>query len=136
MYPPPGGNLPRIAAEDHVLGDLKIKEGTVVKVDPMFNNFHVQVYENPEKFNPKRWLEKRELDDPYFFLPFFAGSRKCPGERLTWLELKVILSEFIRSFEDISIPEGYEFEPTLKRRYQPNYDVRFNLKPLSMVSSG
>ncbi len=41
------------------------------------------VYPNPEKFDPERFVESSLISDensPFAFIPFSAGSRNCIGK--------------------------------------------------------
>ncbi|XP_066602052.1 cytochrome P450 9e2-like [Prorops nasuta] len=46
-------------------------------------------FEDPDKFEPERWLDKRNLNNPAF-IPFGIGPRACIGNRFAILESKVV----------------------------------------------
>jgi len=129
-----GGNLPRVALKDHMVGDIMIKKGTVITIDQFYNFHHPRYFETPEKFNPKRWLEKKEFDDPFVFIPFGEGPRACIGQQLTWIQFRILVCEMLRTFDQIRIPEDYKLEITIKRRTQPKDDIRLDLS--APVTSG
>ena len=66
---------------------------------------------NPEEFIPERWLEEKDGGTLVFnalagpTLSFSAGNRGCWGKRLGYLELRVVLSVLVWSFNFESIPE-------------------------------
>lgn len=68
--------------------------------------------EDPASFNPERWLTKDKNGRLVFnisngpTLAFSAGNRGCWGKRLGYLELRMILSLLIWSFE-FDLPEEF-----------------------------
>ena len=55
------------------------------------------VYPEPHKFKPERFLE-REFS-AYEFFPFGGGKRRCIGEALAKLEMKLVLATIISQYE-------------------------------------
>jgi len=56
---------------------------------------------NPLNFDYKRWLAKDTIknDNGFVFVPFSAGPRNCIGQHMALMELKIILSHFIKRYE-------------------------------------
>ena len=71
--------MPRRALEDHYMGDIFVKKGTLMSADLLGRNFSYQNYENPDEFKPERWLEKADIKDPFAFIPFSSGPSNCIG---------------------------------------------------------
>ena len=69
----------RLAKEDHTVGDIKIRKGDYVTANVFYNWFNPKYFEDPEKYNPDRWLDGKGQGDPYAFSPFWAGPRNCIG---------------------------------------------------------
>jgi len=58
----------------------------------------------PERFDPENDYyykpgNKKEARDPTCFIPFSYGMRKCPGQILAMMELKVLIAKFILSVD-------------------------------------
>mmetsp|Transcript_24709 Transcript_24709/g.21880 ORF Transcript_24709/g.21880 Transcript_24709/m.21880 type:complete len:185 (+) Transcript_24709:862-1416(+) len=95
----------RTACEDVTIGDLKIKKGTNVSIALATLNFSPEYHDEPEKFDPERWLNpdsktnQTTSKNPYVFTPFSAGGRNCIGQHLAMMETKIILSMFLKRFD-------------------------------------
>lgn len=51
----------RVAKEDHMIEDVKVKKGTYVTTSFIFNNYCTRFHEDPMTFNPNRWLDDDSL---------------------------------------------------------------------------
>eukprot|EP00882_Tetradesmus_deserticola_P009214 GHRQ01009718.1.p4 GENE.GHRQ01009718.1~~GHRQ01009718.1.p4 ORF type:complete len:153 (+),score=39.74 GHRQ01009718.1:1289-1747(+) len=86
------------------LGQFKLEPGQstwvglnhIIKSDPRWQEATGEMH--PANFNPDRFLtpEGREQGTQ---LVFGAGSRSCLGERLAWLDLKVMLATLMRAYQ-------------------------------------
>lgn len=47
------------------------------------------VWPDPERFDPDRFVGRRM--DPYAFLPFGGGTRRCLGAAFASFEMKIVL---------------------------------------------
>ncbi|KAK3743035.1 hypothetical protein RRG08_063901 [Elysia crispata] len=68
----------------------------------------------PDKFDPDRFDEANsKARHPYAFCPFgFAGKRKCPAYRYSYLESTVLLASILRRFH-----VGLQVEQQVKHVY-------------------
>ena len=56
-------------------------------------------FEEPEKFDPERFNDENKNDiNPYTYIPFGVGPRKCVGERFALMEAKILLTHLLRNF--------------------------------------
>ncbi|XP_032682944.1 cytochrome P450 9e2-like [Odontomachus brunneus] len=70
-----------------------VKKGHVIWI-PVYGLHHDPKYfEQPEKFNPERFLgeQKKHIHNMGVYLPFGLGPRLCIGNRFALLETKVLL---------------------------------------------
>lgn len=64
-----------------------------------------EVYPEPLKFQPERFLKDGKLYIPDSFVQFGTGQRMCLGSQLARMELFLFLSNLINNF-DFYMPEG------------------------------
>ena len=120
----------RAALEDHKLGDLDIRKGDLVRPEFFSMFFDDKNYENPEKFDPFRWINAKRSIDPITYVPFSGGPRNCIGQHLAIIESKVIISEFLERFE-FRIEDDYKLRMTVRFLYEPHDEIKLKLKPIS-----
>ncbi|KAI6212872.1 Cytochrome P450 4V2 [Aphelenchoides besseyi] len=75
-----------------------VPAGTGVVIVPSMVHRDERYWENPEKFDPERFIDK-ELKHPYCYIPFSAGSRNCIGQRFAMMEEKCIIAQIMRDFK-------------------------------------
>lgn len=101
MYPP----VPVIAREVQenvrlVSKPYTIPAGATVVIGPLRIHRRKDIYENPDRFDPDRFLPERSTNRPYYgFIPFSAGPRSCVGRKYAILKLKILLSTILRNFK-------------------------------------
>ncbi|CAK5088305.1 unnamed protein product [Meloidogyne enterolobii] len=72
-----------------------------------------EVFENPEEFNPERFLDEngklKKVDE---LIPFSIGKRQCLGEALARMELFLFLGNLLNKYKFMPGNDGI---PSLKR---------------------
>jgi sterol 14-demethylase len=83
----------------------------MVAASPAVSNRDPGAFDDPEVFDPARYLEPREDDvaNPWSWIPFGAGRHRCVGAAFAMMQLKAIFSVLLRSyaFELTQAPETY-----------------------------
>lgn len=101
IIPPTSAGLPRRTPPEgsHILGEW-VPGNTSVSMTIYAAHRDVNVFPNPEQFNPQRWMdvEERKRMEPYF-IPFSAGARGCIGRNISYLEQTVVLATLVHRFE-------------------------------------
>ncbi|CAN6348247.1 unnamed protein product [Urochloa humidicola] len=107
-------HVPHEASRDCVIGGHTVVRGTMVLVDVYSMQRDPNIWEDPEKFMPERFMEdvNKEGDDGRFMMPFGLGRRKCPGEGLALRTVGMALGVMIQCFEwecvgeEVNLSEG------------------------------
>ncbi|NDJ25929.1 cytochrome P450 [Nostoc sp. B(2019)] len=71
----------------------RLEPETVVNVSIYLAHQREEVYPEPKRFNPERFLERQF--SPYEYLPFGGGNRRCIGAALAQLEIKLVLATIL-----------------------------------------
>lgn len=74
-----------------------VKKGSFILYSPYVSGRDPSLWENPDAFVPDRWIDNTV--DPYAFVPFGGGYRRCIGFAFATQELKVLLATMLRSVE-------------------------------------
>ena len=126
-------NVTHKAMVDTSIGGIKIPKGAPILFNLYSLHYDENHWEKPHEFNPERWLNadgslKKEKATHY--MPFSAGTRVCLGEKMAKVQMFLITTKLIRTFE--ICPYLEEKLPGLDERgpgglYSPasNYKVIF-----------
>lgn len=98
----------RLNTENCELGGYFIPKGTTIGVSTLQLHRNSEMWLEPCKFNPDRFLQENiQGRNPYAFIPFSAGPRNCIGQRLALLEEKLVIADVLRHFavESFQAPE-------------------------------
>ncbi|XP_067948926.1 cytochrome P450 3A24-like isoform X2 [Watersipora subatra] len=96
---PQGFRFDRVATEDINIQGIYVKKGTVVTVSPWVIHRNPDIWENPERFDPSRFLpENFDSKLSTWYIPFGLGNRKCIGSRLALLEMKIATISVLKAF--------------------------------------
>ncbi|KAF7814029.1 cytochrome P450 71A1-like [Senna tora] len=103
--------VPRLAKDDFKVGGYDIPKGTQVLVNVWSIGRDPSVWNNPNEFEPERFIGKTiDVKGHNFeFLPLGAGRRMCPGYPLGLKLIQVSLANFLHGF-DWKLPENMKEE--------------------------
>jgi cytochrome P450 len=101
----------RLVSRPIRIGRYELSAGVIVVPSIDLTHRNPQVWPEPEKFRPERFLESRP--GPYEFFPFGGGIRCCIGMSFALFEIKVVLARVL-SRCDLRLAPGYR--PRMKRR--------------------
>ncbi|XP_049861015.1 cytochrome P450 4g15-like isoform X2 [Schistocerca gregaria] len=93
---------PYLVTEDTPLagGRYVAPRGSTVMVAYYLLHRQPQLFPDPHKFDPSRFLEGGSATNrkPYSYVPFGVGPRKCVGGRYATLQIKTVLSTVLRRY--------------------------------------
>ena len=89
--------FPRVVQKPLELIGYKLEPGQVVMGCIYLLNQREDVYPQRDRFIPERFLEREY--SPYEFFPFGGGKRRCIGEALAQLEMKLVLATIVANYD-------------------------------------
>ncbi|KAJ9635444.1 hypothetical protein H2201_003106 [Coniosporium apollinis] len=116
--------LPRVVPKGgRMIAGQFVDEDVTVSV-PTYTLLHdSDAFENPDEFNPDRWVtgDKEKMSKAH--LPFSTGPRACIGRNIAYFEQLLVIAALVKSYD-------FEFET-------PNFQLRtierFNSNPDELV---
>jgi cytochrome P450 len=96
IYPVAMLTFPRRLEAPLTMAGHHLDAGTVVMGCIYLAHRRAEVFADPERFDPERFLSGSF--GPTTFLPFGSGSRRCIGMAFAQLEMKVVLSALVQRF--------------------------------------
>jgi cytochrome P450 len=98
LYPPIAA-ISRVAMGADDLAGVKVRRGTLVVISPWVLHRHKLLWENPDAFDPGRFLSPaRGAVDRFAYLPFGAGPRTCIGSPFAMQEAAIVLATIMGRF--------------------------------------
>lgn len=99
LYPPAPGLSARVALKADELAGVKVPAGSMIAVSSWVLHRHRKLWDDPERFDPDRFLPERSAGRPRFaYLPFGAGPRVCIGQMLAMTEATLILATLAQRY--------------------------------------
>ncbi|MDB5559326.1 MAG: cypX [Enterovirga sp.] len=116
---PPVPFMSRAAIREDRIGSLKIPAGSLVMVAPYVLHRHRTLWEDPDAFDPDRFMPgRREAIDRYAYLPFGAGPRVCIGASFSLQETVVVLARLVQGLK-FTLAEGHRVAPVQRVTLRP-----------------
>ncbi len=134
LYPPVWLFERQNVMED-VLGGFPIRPGTRVTVCPYVLHHSPEYWENPEGFDPERFLPERSETRPKFaYVPFGGGPRICIGSQFAQMEAQIILAMTLQRYR-LELDPTRTVEPALMLILRPKNGLWVRLRRADAVSS-
>jgi cytochrome P450 len=84
------------------VGPLYLSRGTAIVFTPLVTHHLAELYPEPERFLPDRWLTLRP--SPYAYHPFGGGPRLCIGGPLATAIIRLALQHILSRFRLTVVP--------------------------------
>ncbi|KAJ5219303.1 uncharacterized protein N7498_001402 [Penicillium cinerascens] len=106
--PPIPMSLPRYVPHGgRMIDNYFISAHTIVSCQPYtVHRYHEEVFPDPDRFYPERWLEEKgAAERNRYFFSFAVGGRGCTGKNLALVEMKTLLREVYSRFQTTVAPD-------------------------------
>lgn len=137
LHPAVPLSLPRCSNQACVVAGCEFPADTRLILNIFAIHRDVSVYEDPERFQPRRFLEQHpEVDHMsgqsfYQLIPFGVGRRMCPASNLGNTMVTLMVAHLVHSF-DWSLPAGVSAESlSMAEDYKL---VNLRKEPLSLIA--
>jgi cytochrome P450 len=135
---PPVYVYSRQASQATSIDGYDICKNTVVILSPWALHRRADLFPDPERFDPDRFLPEVEQARPKLsWLPFGAGPRVCIGNQFAMMEGQIVLAKLLRHarFEAIGVDTP---DPGVTLRPRDNMPMRVRLRgrPEPVVGAG
>ncbi len=101
-------NIGRALQATLTIAGRELPQGVVVAPCIYLVHRRADLWPEPHRFQPSRFVDARP--NPYHFLPFGGGPRRCLGAAFAIYQMKIVLAEVLRRFE-IAAAKGYTPRP-------------------------
>lgn len=110
---PPAWITDRQNVDDDVLGKFTIKKDTLIGVSFYELHRNPKYWENPNQFDPNRFLGEQKKHSMQYFYPFGAGPRMCIGAGFAIYEMCLAISYIIKKYKVVSVQNTVNFNPLI-----------------------
>lgn len=125
---PPAWAFERDALEDDILCGYRVEAGSTIGVATYALHRHPKHWENPEGFDPDRFLPERSAGRSRFaYLPFGAGPRQCIGMGMALMESVIVLATLRQRYR-LELVSGHRVELDPSVTLRPANGIRTTLR--------
>lgn len=96
---PPTSTANRRLTKSVIVDDVIYSQGSVVIAEPRLAHIMPEHFEQPEKFEPERFLPPRNEGKMYQFIPFGGGVHACLGAQMAMTITKIFAAHLIHLFD-------------------------------------
>jgi cytochrome P450 len=132
---PPFWIIDRMAVADDRVGGIDIPRGSTVIVYVYGAHHAPRYWQNPEEFDPDRFIKGSEkLRTPFTHLPFGGGPRGCIGGNYAMLQILMILSHVLRRYDfELTSSQSIEARPMIILRPKHGIRMTFTVRAPSIA---
>jgi cytochrome P450 len=121
---PPAWAIVRNSLKDCDLGGYRVPAGATVMMSQWVMHRDPRYYDQPEQFNPDRWLEGRAKGASKFtYFPFGGGPRTCIGASFATMEGVLVLAAIAQSYQ-VRVVQDCPVEPLPTITLRPRRGIK------------
>jgi cytochrome P450 len=128
LYPPGWGELREAVEPDEIAG-YEIPKKAMIILCQWVTHRHPDFWQDPETFNPHRFLGAQPPGGHRFaYFPFGGGARICIGMQMAYMEGVLVLATILQHFRAELVPD-HAVEPDATFTLRPRYGLKMILYP-------
>jgi len=127
LYPPAFLLVRQAREADSIMGHA-VAAGTTITISPWVIHRHRARWNDPDAFDPSRFLPGATPPERYAYMPFGAGPRICVGAQFALTEAVLVLARLMQRFRFTLSSDG-AVVPRGIVTTQPDRAVRFVVEP-------
>ncbi len=125
---PPVSMMSRVALQDDVVAGTHVRAGMIVTVSPYVLHRHRTLWDDPDVFDPDRFLgAHRDRIDRFSYLPFGAGQRVCIAMGFAMAEMLTVLAHLLREFR-FDLAPGHAVAPHVRVTMRPAHGMQMRVR--------
>ncbi len=97
IYPIALNPFPRILKSPMEIAGYQFEPGTILLPSIYLTHQREDIYPEPKRFKPERFLERQY--SPYEYFPFGGSNRRCIGAAFALFEMKLVLATILSRYE-------------------------------------
>ncbi|XP_067131363.1 cytochrome P450 4C1-like [Centruroides vittatus] len=131
---PPSPFIGRKNPSEMKIGNYVLPANSTFGISIYGIHHNPSVYENPEVFDPDRFLPENYKNlHPYAFLAFSAGPRNCLGGKLGMIKTKIVLANVLRNFKVYSLDPQDKIVTSFEGLLTPISGIRMYVEKRCML---
>jgi len=122
---PPAWMMMRTSVDDDELAGFRVPRGTSVVMSPYVTQRRADLWEDPLRFDPDRFLPARSEERADFaYFPFGGGPRRCIGEHFAIVTMTLVVASVAQRYR-VQLTPGGHVEP----------QVLFTMRPRRLMAT-
>ncbi|KAF2704877.1 putative benzoate 4-monooxygenase cytochrome P450 [Pleomassaria siparia CBS 279.74] len=119
LYAPLPASEPRSLPTDTTIDGYLIPAGTVVSMSPYTLHRNPDVFTDPLKFDPERWLDEAKVPEmKKWFWAFSSGGRMCIGIHFAMAQMTTLVSAIYRAYTTSESAKQEGASPGITSRFE------------------
>jgi cytochrome P450 len=120
---------------DCEIGGYTIPAGASIVMSQWVMHRDPRFYDNPESFQPERWLlNPARLMPKFAYFPFGGGPRTCIGASFATMEMILMLATIVQSYK-VRLTPNHPVEPSPTITLRPKHGIQVILEKRSQRNS-